>query len=314
MAIKFNITQQKMNPAGAVIGKKTLDSMILDKINNYAPASVSYGYSAMQAAGARGVEGEEYDVADLEQLLQRDRLHAEADNAQAIDAQEVSAPEQMFQEFGSPEQSQIEEQPVQEGWMFEGFDKLEEEAAIEAPMLDALDKIEEQAEHDVPLLDKLEKQLAQEAPLFDGVSKEEEEVVAEEPVFEGMKAFEQEIIAATPDPEAPQAHFEEAELSPACPNVMRTRRGTIAFVRHDVGTYINPIYNKCGMLVRVDLNGITLCRKAANQDWMVVDTEGNDIIPSGLSSVYFDRQGNLITVTKEGKKVTIGLDGTTHNS
>jgi hypothetical protein len=206
----------------------------------------------------------------------------------------------------------IEEQAVVEVPQLDSFDKIEEQAVVEAPHFESFDKSEEQPAEDIPLLDRLEQQLAPEAPQSEGLDKIEEQPAVSEPAFEDVSLIEAEM--ANPDPEAPQAYFEDNELSAASPNVMRTRRGTIAFVRHDVGTYINPVYNKCGMLVRVDLNGIALCRRAANQDWMVVDTEGNDIMPSGISSVYFDRQGNLITVTKDGKKVTIGLDGTTHNS
>jgi hypothetical protein len=108
-----------------------------------------------------------------------------------------------------------------------------------------------------------------------------------------------------------QASYQEPydEELPAA-DVVRTARGTIEFVKHDIGTYIKPTYNGCGILVQVDLNGTTLCRKAADSLWSIYDTEGVEIVSSQIRSVYFDKDGNLTTETTDGGKVTIHTDGT----
>lgn len=292
MSIKLNITQNKMKSVGSTCGKKTLDSMILDKINNYSPASRGYGYTAVQQTTSLGqVEGEEYDLADLQGLLQKEQLQSESNSAEP-QAQESMPSQGLFQEFAAPEQ---------QDFAVPAYEEIQPEIMPEA---------EAQWNFDVPIEDEEFGQF--EANILPNNTVQQ---VEEEPVYEGLSPVEAEILqAANPDPEAPQACFDDADLATACPNVMRTRRGTIAFVRHEIGTYINPVYNKCGMLVRVDLNGITLCRKAADQKWAVVDTDGADILPTGITAVYFDRQGNLITVNSQGRKMVIGVDGAIHNS
>jgi hypothetical protein len=289
MTIKFNITQSKLRSVGTPVGKRTLDSMILDTINHYAPATHSSGYSAVNAgSSSRHVEGEEYDLADLQGLLQRERIQSEPE------AQESTSPPSMFQEFATPEQQNFEAPAYEASNEFEP-------AAMQAT--------EEQCDFEVPVDEEFSEFEANILPTNPS------QPTYEEPVYEGLSPIEAEVLkAATPDPEAPQACFDDAELSSACPNVMRTRRGTIAFVRHEIGTYINPVYNKCGILVRVDLNGITLCRRAADQMWSIVDTDGDEILSSGIRAVYFDRQGNLITVNSNGRKMMIGVDGAIHNS
>jgi len=273
--------------------------MILDKINNYSPKS-SHGanYTAVQAAaGYSQVEGEEYDLADLQGLLQREHLQSEA-NVPQPEAQDPS--QGLFQEFAAPEQ---------QDFAVPAYEEFQPEAMPEAPaQYDFETPVDEEfSQFEANILPSNAVQQIVEEPVV-------VQPVVEEPVYEGLSEFEAEVVNATPDPEAPQACFDESELAPGCPNVMRTRRGTIAFVRHEIGTYINPVYNKCGILVRVDLNGITLCRRQDDQGWAIVDTDGTDILPAGIKAVYFDRVGNLITINSQGRKMMVSVDGTIHNS
>jgi hypothetical protein len=283
MSIKLNATQTKR--AGAPVGKKTLDSMILGKINNYAPATHGPSYSIAASSQLRQLEGEEYNLADLEGLLHGDRIQT------APQAEEAMPAASMFQEFTAPAQYDFELPAYEEQ---SDFAPAETEAAPEENFEISFDAGYSEFEANILPIAECEQ--------------------VEEPVYEGLSQLEAEVLRAQPDPEAPQAYCDDADLSSACPNVMRTRRGTIAFVRHEIGTYINPVYNKCGMLVRVDLNGITLCRRSSDKHWAIVDTNGEDILPAGITAVYFDRQGNLITHNSQGRKMMIGVDGVIHNS
>src|SRR5277367_1210348 len=101
MTIKLNNTQSKLRSVGAPVGKRTLDSMILNTINHYAPATHSSGYSSIQGGAARHIEGEEYNPADLQGLLQGERVQSEPA------AEEIAAPS-MFEEFAAPEQQSSE--------------------------------------------------------------------------------------------------------------------------------------------------------------------------------------------------------------
>jgi len=303
MSIKLNITQNKLKSVGSTCGKKTLDSMILDKINNYSPKS-SHGanYTAVQSAGYHQVvEGEEYDLNDLQGLLQREKLNNEAAPQPA--AQEETQAPGLFQEWATPEYQDFSVPTYSEA-QAEALPEVIQEAMPEAPA---------QYDFEIPVDEEFSQFEASILP-NNAIEQIAVEQKVEEEVCESLSHIEAEVLRAQPDPEAPQACFEESELENGCPNVMRTRRGTIAFVRHEIGTYINPVYNKCGILVRVDLNGITLCRREGEQGWAIVDTQGEDILPTGIKAVYFDRTGNLITINSQGRKMMIGVDGTITNS
>jgi hypothetical protein len=117
------------------------------------------------------------------------------------------------------------------------------------------------------------------------------------PVVEAAPAS---TTAAAPAP-TPRRTLLEARM--AAPGIQRTERGTIAFVKSEQGYYIKPTYNQCGMLTRVDLNGITMRRRSDHQ-WIVVDNENLQIIPADLNAVYFDHDGNLVACTNKGTRVT----------
>jgi len=108
-------------------------------------------------------------------------------------------------------------------------------------------------------------------------------------------------VTEAPAEEAPRRTLLEARM--AAPGIQRTERGTISFVKSEQGYYIKPTYNQCGMLIRVDLNGITIRRRSDHQ-WVVVDNENLQIIPADLAAVYFDHDGDLVACTNKGTRVT----------
>ncbi len=92
--------------------------------------------------------------------------------------------------------------------------------------------------------------------------------------------------------------------------LFRSERGTIQMVVHENGRRIKPNYNKCGILVAVELgNGATLRRSSGSELWSIVGQDNQEIVPSEIKAVYFDRQGSLCTTTVSGKMVKMQPDG-----
>jgi hypothetical protein len=108
-------------------------------------------------------------------------------------------------------------------------------------------------------------------------------------------------VSSAPANSTPRRTLLEARI--AAPGIQRTEHGTISFVKSEQGYYIKPTYNQCGMLTRVDLNGITIRRRSDHQ-WIVVDNENLQIIPADLHAVYFDQSGDLVACTNKGTRVT----------
>jgi len=288
MLIKLNTTkpQPKQLNGRSVVGKKTLNTMILTNIDNYKPRSEGRGYSAAVLE-----ELQPFDAWQLENGLNEGGLTS-------YDACEAFP---QAQEAPETAQSTEFETTVDNGWNFEPqaeeipfVIENSEVAQYEEPAVE-FDYEDETTEAALPAMEEIEALPIEEF----------------EPQFEEVCEAEQ-----APQMERPYSVTMEDLMAPLLQSddhVMRTQRGTIAFVKHDAGTFLMPIYNKCGILDRIDLNGVELCRRNG-RTWNMLDTEGREVKDSGFKSVYFDRKGNLITWSVEGTKMVINVEGAVCNS
>jgi hypothetical protein len=115
--------------------------------------------------------------------------------------------------------------------------------------------------------------------------------------------LEQALVASEQEANNQEVQM-DLRMTPS-PEVFRSNRGTIEFVRHQSGTYVKPTYNNCGMLIRVDLNGLSLYKKSNESLWQVVDQDQQEISTSQIKTVYFERNGDLVSQTVNGTKVVI---------
>jgi hypothetical protein len=263
MLIKLNTTkpQPKQLNGRTVVGKKTLNHMILTGIDNYKPLKAGHGYSAAVVE-----ELQPFDAWQLENGINEGGLtsYDPCDASTQADATSTESAEPAF---------------VDGGWNFEPQSE-------EIPFV---------LEDELPAVEEIEALPIEEfEPQYEEVCEAKQEPQMERPYSVTME-----------DLMAPLLQSDD--------HVMRTQRGTIAFVKHDAGTFLMPIYNKCGILDRIDLNGVELCRRNG-RTWSMLDTEGREVKESGFKSVYFDRQGNLITWSIEGTKMVINVDGAISNS
>jgi hypothetical protein len=256
MLIKLNNTKPQRRELNGrhVVGKKTLNSMILTGISEYKPMREGQGYTAVAA-----VELQPYDAWQLENGLYEGGLTSGESLPQTEESFEASEP--------------AFETTVDNSWNFQP-ESEEIPFVIEST----------EAPQDIKALP-----IEEFEPQYEEVCETEQEPEMERPYSVTME-----------DLMAPLLQSDE--------HVMRTQRGTIAFVKHDAGTFLMPIYNKCGILDRIDLNGVELCRRNG-RTWNILDTEGREVNEAGFKSVYFDRKGNLITWSVEGTKMVINVEG-----
>ncbi len=95
--------------------------------------------------------------------------------------------------------------------------------------------------------------------------------------------------------------------------VVRSCRGTVELLVHANGRTFKPHYNKCGMLLAVMMSdGYQLVKSQRNhKKWFLKDFNGNVVEPEIITTVAFDKKGNLWYQTESKKRVTFHVDGTT---
>lgn len=95
--------------------------------------------------------------------------------------------------------------------------------------------------------------------------------------------------------------------------VVRSCRGTVELLVHANGRTFKPHYNKCGMLLAVMMSdGYQLVKSQRNhKKWFLKDFNGNVVEPEIITTVAFDKKGNLWYQTESNKRVTFNVDGTT---
>lgn len=93
--------------------------------------------------------------------------------------------------------------------------------------------------------------------------------------------------------------------------VVRSSRGTVELLVHADGRTFKPSYNKCGILVGVHCSdGFTLLRNACSGEWNLFGPDGSITNEDTISSVSFDKRGNLSYQSDSGRIVTLKVDGT----
>lgn len=119
-------------------------------------------------------------------------------------------------------------------------------------------------------------------------------------------------FAVQPQPEIgllePQTEIVEWE-SPPKQGIKRSHRGTIEAVFQPNGKVVEAQYNRCGILIQVNIAGaIKLTRSADNGTWTM--SYGDEDHPvNKVSNVSFDRLGNLCYSTEDGRTTVICADG-----
>lgn len=93
--------------------------------------------------------------------------------------------------------------------------------------------------------------------------------------------------------------------------VVRSSRGTVELLVHKGGRMFRPHYNPVGILLRVDVSdGFALIKGPSDKaPWQMTDREGNPLDEDVISTVAFDKKGNLWYETVAGKKTKFLVDG-----
>ena len=91
--------------------------------------------------------------------------------------------------------------------------------------------------------------------------------------------------------------------------IRRSNRGTIEAVFQPNGKVVEAQYNRCGILIEVCVAGaMKLTRSAETGRWTMSCSDGGQPV-NGISSVAFDRLGNLCYATEDGRTTVICADG-----
>ena len=94
--------------------------------------------------------------------------------------------------------------------------------------------------------------------------------------------------------------------------VVRSSRGTVELLVHANGRTFKPRYNMCGLLIGVSISdGLELVLSHSARGWHMFDSNGNLIEKEKITTVAFDKHGNLWYHTISGKSVIYFVDGTT---
>ncbi len=91
--------------------------------------------------------------------------------------------------------------------------------------------------------------------------------------------------------------------------IKRSNRGTIEAVFQPNGKVVEAQYNRCGILIEVSVAGaMKLTRSAETGKWTMSYSDGSQP-DNSISSVNFDRHGNLSYRTEDGTMTVICSDG-----
>jgi len=93
--------------------------------------------------------------------------------------------------------------------------------------------------------------------------------------------------------------------------VVQSSRGTVELLVHKGGRMFRPHYNAVGILLRVDVSdGFSLIKGSTDKaHWQMTDRDGNPLDEEDITSVAFDKKGNLWYETVSGKKTKFLVTG-----
>ncbi len=119
-------------------------------------------------------------------------------------------------------------------------------------------------------------------------------------------------FAMQPQPEIgqsePQPEIVECESLPK-QGIKRSHRGTIEAVFQPNGKVVEAQYNRCGILILVNVaDSMKLTRSADNGTWTMSYCDESHPV-NKVSNVSFDRLGNLCYITEDGRTTVICADG-----
>ncbi|MBA3993170.1 MAG: hypothetical protein C0469_06545 [Cyanobacteria bacterium DS2.3.42] len=129
----------------------------------------------------------------------------------------------------------------------------------------------------------------------------------EEPLTEAVSAAE---LGLSFDPLAYDRDKKKTmALNPPKQGIKRSHRGTIEAVFQPNGRVVEAQYNRCGILIEVNVAGsMKLTRSAVNGMWTMSFCDESQPV-NKVSNVSFDRLGNLCYSTEDGRTTVICADG-----
>jgi hypothetical protein len=129
----------------------------------------------------------------------------------------------------------------------------------------------------------------------------------EEPLTEEVSAAE---LGLSFDPQAYGKDKKKTmALNAPKQGIKRSHRGTIEAVFQPNGKVVEAQYNRCGILIQVDVAGaMKLTRSADNGTWTMSFCDESQPV-NKVSNVSFDRLGNLCYSTEDGHTTVICADG-----
>lgn len=90
--------------------------------------------------------------------------------------------------------------------------------------------------------------------------------------------------------------------------VVRSSQGTVELLVHASGLTFKPTYNRCGILVSVTISDGRKIDRTMRGGWRLIDADGF-VVKEEITTVSFDKKGNLWYRTASGKVVTFFVDG-----
>lgn len=97
--------------------------------------------------------------------------------------------------------------------------------------------------------------------------------------------------------------------------VVRGHRGTLELVVLQSGLVLTPSYNSIGMLKSVKTSdGLTFAQAPDGKTWDILDKSGEALNKLPITSLTFDKKGNLSFISSDGTSATLNIDGSVNLS